>query len=112
MLGFVDVQEIREPAEEQGRRVACGHAHLDLPDGSHGLEVGDQAEHPFGRVREQFIERMSVGANPDVGRVLDFFVSHAATTAAEDEDSSAYMPRSRPGQISLCIWSWIPTGSR
>ena len=58
----------------QGR--ARGEADLDLPDGLHRAEVGDEAEHPLGRVREEFVQRGSVRPDPDVRGVLDFFVPH------------------------------------
>src|SRR6266566_8398495 len=75
-LGLVDVEEFGEPPEHEGRDVLRGETDLDLADRLHGVEIGDEAEHPLGRVREEVVQRRSVRPDPDVRGVLDFFVPH------------------------------------
>src|SRR6266849_5596318 len=73
-LRLVDVEEFGEPPEHEGRDILRGEADLDLPDRFDRAEIGDEAEHPLGRVREEFVQRGSVRSDPDIRGVLDFFV--------------------------------------
>src|SRR5713226_7336053 len=76
MLRLVDVQEFGEPAKEKGREVLRFEADFDLADLLDRVEIGDQAEHPFGGVREQLVQRGPVRSDPDIRGVLEFFVLH------------------------------------
>ena len=73
----MDVQEFPKPSEEKRRKVVRLEAHLDLTDGLHLGQVRDEAEHPLRGIHEQFVQGPPVRADADVGRVLDFLVSHA-----------------------------------
>src|SRR3989442_23371 len=81
-LRLVDVQELGEPAKEECRAVLGVEADFDLPHRFDGSETGDEAEHPFGGVREQLVQRGAVRADPDVGGVLDLLVPHEAAKRA------------------------------
>src|SRR3989454_11547735 len=82
MFRLVDVEEFGEPAQEKRRDVLCLQADVDLPDFFDQVEIGDEAEHPLGGVREQLVQRGPVRADRDVRGVLDFLVPHGEAKRA------------------------------
>src|SRR3990170_393295 len=97
---LVEVQEVREPLHEEGWSVVRGHPDLDLAHGPHAVEVGHEAEHPLGCVREEFPGRLPVRPDPDVRRVLGFLPAHVSAEGRRLQELF-----SRYGRRTLGRWS-------
>src|SRR3990170_4368465 len=77
VLCLMEVEELRQPPQQEGRDVVRTEQDLDFPDRPDRVQVRDQAEHALRGVHEQLRQVRPERPNADVRRMVDLLVPHA-----------------------------------